>query len=257
MLYGIDISNWQRDISIADIADEIDFAICKATEGVGFVDGTCDSFVQQLKEHGKLFGFYHFARENSPEQEAAFFCENCANYFGQGIPVLDYEVVNQNPKDWVERFCAKVYELTGIYPMVYTSASWLESVASEWTASHCGLWCAGYPRVYTSFGDYDFPYGTSPWSIVAIWQFTCSLRLKGYNGNLDGNIAYMDADSWLKFAHANKEESPAPRKESDISTSEAIDKMACDVIAGMYGNGDRRKENLYRTIQGRVNELCS
>ena len=40
-----------------------------------------------------------------------------------------------------------------------------------------------------------------------------------------------------------------------ITTDEAIDKMADDVIAGLYGNGRAyRKEKLYQTIQNRVNK---
>lgn len=37
--------------------------------------------------------------------------------------------------------------------------------------------------------------------------------------------------------------------------NEAIDVMARAVIAGRYGNGDQRKELLYKDIQGRVNEI--
>nr|DAW20916.1 MAG TPA: hypothetical protein [Caudoviricetes sp.] len=35
MLKGIDISKWQNGIDIG--ATEVDFVICKATEGIGYV----------------------------------------------------------------------------------------------------------------------------------------------------------------------------------------------------------------------------
>lgn len=39
---GIDISNWQRDINLSAI--KADFVIVKATEGIGYVDKSCDAF---------------------------------------------------------------------------------------------------------------------------------------------------------------------------------------------------------------------
>lgn len=42
----------------------------------------------------------------------------------------------------------------------------------------------------------------------------------------------------------------------EITTEQAVDKMARDVISGLYGNGKIfRSLNLYNTIQKRVNEL--
>ena len=48
MLRGIDISNWQAGLDADSVFPNVDFVICKATEGVGFVDGYCDSWVQWL-----------------------------------------------------------------------------------------------------------------------------------------------------------------------------------------------------------------
>ena len=42
---------------------------------------------------------------------------------------------------------------------------------------------------------------------------------------------------------------------SIISSEEAINKMAEDVISGMYGNGSERPKALYKAIQSRVNEI--
>ena len=43
---------------------------------------------------------------------------------------------------------------------------------------------------------------------------------------------------------------------TEITTEQAIEKMAKDVIAGKYGNGSYiRKDNLYKVIQTKVNEL--
>ena len=58
-LSGIDISNYQRGLDLSKVP--CDFAICKATEGTSIVHDTCDPWVQQAKELGKKWGFYHFA----------------------------------------------------------------------------------------------------------------------------------------------------------------------------------------------------
>ena len=71
MLKGIDVSNWQDGLSLFDV--NVDFAIMKATEGVWFVDSCCDEWVQQAKQKGIKWGFYHYANDNDPEDEADFF----------------------------------------------------------------------------------------------------------------------------------------------------------------------------------------
>lgn len=58
--------------------------------------------------------------------------------------------------------------------------------------------------------------------------------------NLKGNL-----DVTIEFEEVNKE----------ITTEQAINKMAQDVIKGLYGSGTARKENLYKAIQNEVNKL--
>ena len=59
-MYGIDISNHQRNIDLT--AGKYDFAIIKATEGVSFKDLSFEKFAVQLTGLNKLVGCYHFAR---------------------------------------------------------------------------------------------------------------------------------------------------------------------------------------------------
>ena len=52
---------------------------------------------------------------------------------------------------------------------------------------------------------------------------------------------------------------PAPIPDNpagnQITSQQAIHKMALDVIDGKYGNGFLRKERLYTAIQGEVNKI--
>lgn len=212
MMKGIDISNWQKNLIPSNL--DIDFCICKATEGTWFVDKFCDAFIQNCKAKGISWGFYHFAQTASPYDEAKYFYDNCKGYIGHGIPVLDYEVWGLNDDVlWCEQFISKFHDLSGVWPLLYISASHCKDFEASWIHNQCGLWVAGYPNNATTWGNSDIPYDISPWQFAAIWQFTSSLVLNGYNGSLDGDYAYMDAKAWAKYAGSSTEvEKPANEK---------------------------------------------
>ena len=235
MMRGIDISNWQAGITPHELG--IDFCICKATEGIGYVDPTCDGFIQDCIAHGIKWGFYHFARENDPETEAEYFYDNCRNYFNHGIPVLDYETENYNNREWCERFINRLHDLSGIWCIIYLSASRCGQYSGSWIPSQCGLWLAGYPQPYTYWIDSDFPYDISPWEFSAIWQFTSNLNLNGWN--LDGNIAYMDSEAWNKYANSTGQQASQPTKEN-----KTCEQLADEVLNGIWGDGWNRKQAL-------------
>lgn len=238
MLKGIDISSWQSNLNISNIADEIDFCIVKATEGIGYTDPSCESFVQGCIENGLLWGFYHFARENDPCAEAEYFYNECRGYIGHGVPVLDYETENIDNADWCENFCQAFFELSGVWPVIYISASRIPEYSDSWLPEKCGLWIAGYPyaaKVYT----YDvMPYDIGAWNFCALWQFTSSLRLWGYGADLDGNFAYMDADAWQKYADVPE------TTDIDTPNNKTCEQLADEVIAGKWGNDWNRKNAL-------------
>ena len=50
---GIDISSWQRDINLSAV--KADFVIVKATEGIGYVDKSCDMLFQKAC----MFAVFH------------------------------------------------------------------------------------------------------------------------------------------------------------------------------------------------------
>ena len=248
---GIDISNWQAGLNVHNL--DIDFCICKATEGLGYTDPYCDGFISQCKDKGILWGFYHFARENEPENEAEYFYNECLGYIGKGIPVLDYETSNYDNREWCERFMQAFHNLSGVWPVLYISASRCGEYENSWLPDKCGLWVAGYPWDMDSYNQAgDMPYNIYPWPFAAIWQFTSGLYLPGYDSRLDGDIAYMDANAWMKYAGSSE---PAPQPTPQPTDN--IDALACQVIAGKFGNGEERKRqlgSLYNEVQSRVNE---
>ena len=248
MMHGIDVSNWQSGLTPAAL--DIDFCIAKATEGIGYTDPCCDGFVQNCINNAIPWGFYHFARENDPVAEADYFVQETRNYFGHGIPVLDYETTNLDDCEWCEQWMVRVHELTGIWPMLYISAYQVPKFDGSWIPQTCGLWLAGYPYPAETWTSDEMPYSIGEWEFCAIWQFTSSLHLNGYNGNLDGNLAFMDESAWAKYAGSNETTQPQQPVKS-------IDDLAIETILGEYGTGAERQKllgNKYADVQQRVNE---
>jgi len=201
MLQGIDISKWQNT-SAVDLAR--DFVIIKATEGVGYVDPTCDTKYQYAKQKGKLLGVYDFARPDlgGAIAEADFFVDNTTGYWQakECMLVLDWEAGNLADVNWALTWLRRVRDRTGVKPLIYMSASTLgranwQPVVNE----DFGLWIAGYPNRYNVSNppvpaEGEMPYDTSPWGFAALWQYTSSA------GTLDRDVAYMSREAWGKYA---------------------------------------------------------
>lgn len=233
-MQGIDISSWQEGLDLAKVP--CDFAIIKATQGVGYVSGACDPHVQQAIALGKPFGFYHYVDGSGATAEADFFIDNCANYFGVGLPCIDWESMQNGAwgnTGYLRQLVQRVIDRTGVKPLIYASeGSFPWDVAQ---ALDCGAWVAQYAD------DAETGYQDAPWNegayACAIRQYSSHGRLAGYSGNLDLDKAYMDADGWAKYVKASGAPAPAPARKSD-------EQLADEVIAGQWGNGDDRRNRL-------------
>lgn len=231
-LNGIDVSHYQDGINLATI--NADFVIMKATEATSYVDPCCDSHYQEAKRAGKLLGVYHFARGiGSGIEEADYFLRNVEGYIGEAVLVLDFEYTNKPTNEnvnWAKTWLDRVYQKTGVRPLIYMSHSVTRH--TDWTsvAKNYGLWVARYTSNNVVNGYQKDPWlgeeGTGAFSIVAIHQYTSTGRLSGWNGNLDLDIAYMTKDAWNKYAKGDgtfqeiKDESPL--KEITVSEGETI-----------------------------------
>lgn len=205
MQNGIDISNHQGSMDLAKVLKQTktDFVICKATEGLKFVDKFCDKFMVVAQDAGKQVGFYHFARPewNSAKAEAEFFLRQTKGYFGKGIPVLDWESSGKSNVKWAKEWLDYIYDKTGVKPVIYMSESVVN--AYNWKAvadTGYGLWVARY-RDYNIDRNYDMSTcGKKPvvkwWSFYMMWQWTSVGRLDGYSGNLDCDVFYGDGNAW-------------------------------------------------------------
>ena len=255
MLKGIDISHHQRGIDLGAI--DTDFVICKATEGNGYTDEMCDTFYQKAKSLGKKLGVYHFARPdlgNSAEAEADWFVKETLGYHKEAILVLDWESGDLTNVSWAKAWLDRVYEKTGVKPIIYMSASVMSS--ADWSSvvdADYGIWVANYGSNNGTAQESVFDrYPLKYWSFYALWQYTSVGRLNGYNGNLDLNYFSGDGNAWDKYAGGS------PSSSNVKPVEKSIDELAQEVIAGKHGNGDARKQALgsrYDEVQARVNEI--
>lgn len=260
---GIDISMWQNGIDLSAV--KADFIIVKATEGIGYVDKTCDKFFQKALSLGKKIGFYHFARptkNNDPVREADFFYENCKGYFGKAIPILDWEAENKQNVAYAKAWLDRVYQRSGVKPLIYMS----ESVANAYNWSSVanadyGLWVAKYRDNNPDYNYNMSNAGSRPrvkwWKFYCMWQWTSTGRLNGYSGNLDCNVFYGDGTTWDKYAGKSGTTQPVKPTQPVKKPNEEI---ANEVINGAWGNGEDRKKRLtaagynYTVVQAIVNK---
>ncbi len=205
IMNGIDIANYQASLNAGSV--EADFIIVKATEGLSYINPVGDQHYQQAKSAGKLLGVYHFMTADDPRAQAEFFVNNIGGYIGEAILVLDFEAGGLAlGSNGAKVFLDRVKELTGVAPLIYMSKSVVNQMDWSAVAPNYGLWAAQYAN-YTPTGYLAEPWtdnaGWGAWGQPAIYQYSSSGRLSGYNGDLDLDIAYMDADAWRKYAGTN------------------------------------------------------
>lgn len=250
MLTGIDISGWERGLNITSCKPG--FVIAKATEGINFIDKTCDSFIQAAISNNIPFGYYHFANgSNNAAAQARYFRQNTKGYERKGIPILDFESAYSNA--WIDKFVKEYHVITGVFPWVYMSADYVNNrgYGSDYVKQNCGLWLAGYPRRYTAYpNNLTCPYKHHGWTLAA-WQFTDNLSIGGMH--VDGDVFYGDTSAWNMYVGGGKEANGTSIDGSAYS-------LARRVINGEFGNGSSRKAALgdrYSEVQGAVNMLLN
>lgn len=187
-ILGIDVSNWQAEVDWGAVAASgVQFAIVKASEGTTFLDGYLARNWHGIPAAGLARGAYHFAQpnQNQPEAEAAWFlsCVQGAGGLADGdVLVLDLEAGTGNLVDWTQRWLAAVTAAVGFRPLLYSGMWFMEPhglVGDPQLAEH-GLWLAAYGSV---------PPAPPPlWPVLALWQFSCTGRVPGVDGDCDCNV---------------------------------------------------------------------
>ncbi len=184
MLLGCDISHYNL-VNKMDYG-RYDFYIIKATEGKSFIDKKWKTHLSHVLMKKKLYGFYHYARPeyNTPEVEAEHFVKQVGKYAGNCIYTLDWEDnALRFPVQWALDWLNKVYELTGVKPLIYCQASYCKKLTPIFKANY-GLWVAQWNKTIKKPNTGVYPF-------YAIWQYTNEpIDLDKFNGNIEQWYAY-------------------------------------------------------------------
>lgn len=190
-LIGIDVSHWNPNNRIQS---DIDFCICKASEGMTYGDKTFNEKLDRCKDLGiGLVGAYHYAKtSNSPDNDAVNFLRRVQARPELGdnmLLALDLEgedIKRPNAYEWARRWLELVRAETGISPLLYVSASYTKNckaIAEE----DFGLWVAHWnvekPKI-------------SAWKFWAVWQ-------NEVRDNLDRDIFNGTKEQYLKYCRRN------------------------------------------------------
>lgn len=254
-LKGFDISNWQKGLDPSNLP--CDIIVCKATEGISYSDSCFTDFMAKARNGGKKLGMYHYMSAGDITAQVQNFRANTMSFEGIAVPILDAELAEiTNRQVW--QFVSLYHANTGVWPLVYCSASRISQYVNSETASVCGLWIAAYGANArtTTFPDWSaaaqrftFPAGCT----IAGWQFTS--RFVNDSRNLDASVWNLDAAGWDSYAAGH----PTGGIDNGALQLEIEAwRRARDVINGAYGNGERRRLRLgdwYNAVQERVNKL--
>lgn len=260
-LKGLDISSYQKGISFDAIKNSVNFLILRAGftgwgTGVSYNKDNCfENFYNQAKNRGIPVGAYWYSCANTYQKgvnEANYMYDNCLKGKQFEYPIyIDVEDTHHQVGNKIgvtqaiKGFC-ETLEAKGYYVGIYASdISGFQDKMNIGELNAYDKWVARYgsiPKYVSSYG---------------MWQSSSSGRINGYNGNLDTDVAYKDYPSIIKSnglnGYTGSTVTPTPVAKSN-------DEIANEVIAGVWGNGEDRKNRLtnagynYDIIQGIVNQ---
>lgn len=180
MSRGIDLSNNNGHADWPALAAAgYKYALCKATEGLSFVDGFYEENRAGAAAHGIAFGAYHFfAPGEDPRAQVEFFLKHATPKTGDIVPSLDYE---RPPADRApaEQFVTALHNDLGHWPMFYTFLSFVQSmrIPAASPLARCPLWLADFTGTR--------PATPAPWHEITIWQHSSTGRVPGVGGPVD------------------------------------------------------------------------
>ncbi len=196
---GIDVSAYQGDIDWQAVADSgIEFAFIRLgyrgyTEGALIKDTYFDRNVSGAIENGIQVGVYFVTQAISVEEakeEAQYVLDNI-KYYDITWPIA-YDIEGHSSQEarannismeknteQIVAFCDAIKD-AGYTPIVYSNTRWFVSKIDMSQIKDYDIWYAYYrDSVY-------FPYD------YKIWQFSCTGRVSGIEGDVDQNISFVN-----------------------------------------------------------------
>ena len=254
----IDISGWQAGLSLENVFEKnanLHGVIVKATEGNYYVNPHCDGWVREARGMGKPWGFYHYLSGGGAREEADYFYRNASLYFKVGVPAADYEGdALRKGTGYLKEFLDRIYELSGVRPLVYCSLSVVQGQDfSAIARDGYKLWVAQYANMkYTGIQENPWQSGSvAPFNGYVMHQYSSCGRLSGWSGSLDLDKFWGERSDWDALVNGGSQ--PAKKHVNPEIVSEVLD--------GKYGINEERRKKLeadgydYDEVQAKINEL--
>lgn len=201
---GIDVSTWQGDIDWKKVKESgIEFAMLRSSFGKENIakqtDNKFHQNVKNAKAAGIPIGAYHYSYALTAEdakKEADFFLSVIKGYqfeYPVAFDIEDASQINLGKKlitDIIMAFCERV-QSAGYYVSLYTNLDWLTNRIDMNRAKVFDVWLAQWNEKPTYSGNFG------------MWQYTSKGTVKGINGSVDMDIAYLDYPEIIKGAGLN------------------------------------------------------
>lgn len=201
-LRGIDVSRWQGSIdwqAVRGMAVEI--AYIKSSEGADYIDPYFERNYSGAQSAGVKCGFYHFMTaisETAARAQAEYFARVISGKRFQARPAADLPYDRRLSAAAFTRVCAafleRVEELTGVTPMIYSSAYGAREYLLE-PLNKYPLWVANY--------GVGTPESNPRWARWTGFQYSETGRVAGIS-------TLVDMDWFTDEALIDEHELPAP-----------------------------------------------
>lgn len=255
--FGIDISVWQKNINLGKAKNEgVEFAIIRAMYG-NAKDTAFESLYNQAKAQGLGVGAYQWGRAVNVEQakeEAELLIEHCLKGKQFDYPIYydveDKLILNRSVEDAtniIKSWCDTM-ESHGYFVGIYMNQSCFNNEVNG----------SELAKKYSQWRAYWTTEKNQP--NAQMWQFggeTNLIRSNKIAGlTCDQDYAFEDFPSIIKSGGFN---GYSKNQTNNTSNKKSDEEIANEVINGLWGNGEDRKNRLtqagydYNTIQAIVN----
>ncbi len=198
---GVDVSSYQGRIDWDVLAESIDFAYIKATEGSSSVDPCFEYNLKNSAGKDIRTGAYHFfSFDSSGSTQADNFISNVPVYDNMLPPAIDVEFYGNkesSPPDKakvvqeLEVMIDKLFRHYGVMPVIYSTGKAYDMYISG-GFSECDIWIRNI-IFYPSLPDRD------GWTF---WQYSEKGQLDGYSGDerfIDMNVFCGSREEFRKY----------------------------------------------------------
>lgn len=246
-MFGIDVSDHKGDVNWEKVKPNIDFAILR----LGWIGNknnhTLDKkFERNYKECLRLgipIGVYVYSYANNEQtmkDGANWTLKNLKNKI-LNLPVyidMEDESIAGLGKTVLTNLSIvfnTVIEEAGLWAGVYANLYWYNNyLDKDIIKKKYTTWIAHFTDGTNKYkGEYD------------MWQNSDTGKISGVSGNVDTDYMYRDLIKDIGSV-------------TPLEGADKITKLAYQVIAGKYGNGEDRKKalgSLYSEVQAKVNEI--